>query len=183
MKISELPKWEQDLLSQLPSGFDPRAARCEVDPTGIAAIKQPDMIKSLDEVRNYIDAIDFTFVKMKLQSPSEGGQGWPEKKVDFVEKQYKNWVFLRRKYIDQMMPPTVDIDQFWHGHILDTHIYHRDCAAIFGAYLHHYPYFGMGGKEDYQNLLDAFQNTLKGYHKEYGEELLDFEQGSPKPML
>ena len=70
-----------------------------------------------------------------------------------------------------MIPPPKDIDTFWHGHILDTQAYMRDTAAIFGQYVHHYPYFGMRGKADHQKLLDAFENTKRIYREEYGEDV------------
>ena len=47
----------------------------------------------------------------------------------------------------------------------------RDTAAIFGQYVHHYPYFGMRGKADHQKLLDAFENTKRIYREEYGEDV------------
>jgi hypothetical protein len=44
--------------------------------------------------------------------------------------------------------PTRAIDIFWHHHILDTQKYHADCEAVFGFYLHHFPYSGIFPGED-----------------------------------
>jgi hypothetical protein len=129
-------------------------------------------IEDLDAVRQYIDQIDFSMLKAKLTAPvSEEGLGWSAGEADRVEARYKNWLFLRRKYDGELMPPTQDIDAFWHAHILDTIAYHRDTAAILGRYLHHYPYFGMRGEEDYNNLVNAFDNTKRRYLEEYGEDI------------
>jgi hypothetical protein len=60
----------------------------------------------------------------------------PEK-LNYVEKQYKNWLYLRRKYEGEILPPSKEIDEFWDAHILDTRAYHRHTNRIFGYYLHH----------------------------------------------
>ncbi len=44
--------------------------------------------------------------------------------------------------------PTRAIDTVWHHHILDTQKYHQDCDALFGRYVHHFPYSGIFGGED-----------------------------------
>jgi len=101
----------------------------------------------------------------------EGGRGWSVETADKAEAKYKKWLFLKLKYENVLIPPPKDIDTFWHGHILDTQAYMRDTAAIFGQYVHHYPYFGMRGKADHQKLLDAFENTKRIYREEYGEDV------------
>jgi hypothetical protein len=40
------------------------------------------------------------------------------------------------------------VDTFWHYHILDTLKYAEDCQAVFGYFLHHFPYLGLRGEED-----------------------------------
>ena len=62
---------------------------------------------------------------------------------------------------------------FWHCHILDTKKYADDCQHALGFFLHHFPYFGMRGEEDSQNLRRAFEETLTLIEREYGESLLD----------
>ncbi len=159
------------------------ARRCESGGTPPYKITSK-RIKDLEGVRRYIDKIDFTMAKKKLCSSEEGDPGWSAKKANFVEKQYKNWLFLRRKYENELMPPDSEIDEFWHAHLLDTFAYHRDTSAIFGHYFHHFPYFGMGGKADYARLQRAFQNTLKRHREEYSEELVGFcGKASSKPKL
>jgi len=37
--------------------------------------------------------------------------------------------------------------------------YAKDCETVFGYFMHHFPYFGIYGKEDYQQLVTAFDKT------------------------
>lgn len=40
----------------------------------------------------------------------------------------------------EIIPPTQDIDDFWHQHILNTFKYEKDCLEFLGFFLHHYPH-------------------------------------------
>ncbi len=134
-----------------------------------AAVKQ---LTSYEDVRDYISHIDFSLLKEKLSlSPDQGGQGWAAAEADKAEAKYKKWLILKWKYENELMPPPLDIDAFWHGHILESHAYFRDTLAIFGKYLHHYPYFGIRGKADKEKLETAFENTKRLYREEYGEDV------------
>ncbi|MFZ2509704.1 MAG: hypothetical protein WAW85_01240 [Gordonia sp. (in: high G+C Gram-positive bacteria)] len=130
-------------------------------------------ISELDAVQTYIAAIDFGPLRSKLcASPGqEGGLGWTRAKAAAVEDQYKNWLYLRRKYDGDKLPPSPDIDQFWHAHMLDTRAYHRDCARIFGTYHHHFPYFGARGSQDRAELMRAWERCLALYELEFGEPI------------
>jgi hypothetical protein len=122
----------------------------------------------------YIRAIDMILLKEKLMET----HSWTEAQADQVEQRYKNWLFLRRKYPGELMPPPEDIDQIWHAHILDTYAYHRDTAALFGGYFHHFPYFGRRGKADRQKLEHAFEDTKRRWKEEFEEDLT----GSLSPL-
>jgi hypothetical protein len=139
-------------------------------------------IADLELVRDYIDAIDFTRMKAKI-GDKEHGLKWSAEKIAYIEHQYKNWLYLRRIFENELLPPSTDIDEFWHYHILDTHAYHRDVAKIFGYYLHHYPYFGLRGKDDYQNQQDAFENTQRRYQAEYGEPIYEFDEDEDEATI
>jgi len=64
--------------------------------------------------------------------------------------------------------PNFTIDAFWHQHILDTRAYAHDCEAVFGEFLHHYPYFGLNG--DSVERDDAFIETNRMYREIFGED-------------
>lgn len=133
-------------------------------------------IEDLAEVWRYICNIDFEPLKFKIVDPVyEGGQEWTKDRANFVELQYKRWLFLRRKYLGESMPPSVEIDVFWHFHILDTQAYFRDCSFVYGGYFHHFPYLGMRGKSDERKLEDGFAHTHERWQQEFGEPLYDFE--------
>jgi hypothetical protein len=147
------------------------AGNCKPD-GGVPLRQSVQHITDLEGAREYINYIDCGMIKEKLlQGPEEGGPGWTPETADKVEEKYKMWLFLKRKYENELVPPNREIDVFWHAHILDTHAYFRDTLAIFGKYLHHYPYFGMRGKADHEKLVSAFENTKRLFREEYGEEI------------
>ena len=75
-------------------------------------------------------------------------------------------------YPTKTIVPSKDIDTFWHTHILDTKKYTTDCEILFGKYFHHFPYFGMRGKKDEDNLKQAFHETNQLYLYHFGESPL-----------
>lgn len=128
------------------------------------------MLQTLEEVKIYINSIDFTQTIDKLVKYN----GWLRSDAIQTCEQYRKFLLLNKKYRDQHaeLPPSEDIDEFWHSHILDTEAYVRDCQQIFGKYMHHYPYFGIDDKSDLNDLNNAFENTKKLYLKEFGEEII-----------
>src|SRR4029077_20001089 len=68
----------------------------------------------------------------------------------------------------ETLAPCKPVDNFWHGHILDTHMYAEDCDRVFGRFLHHFPYFGMRGDEDAANLARAAETTQRLYREQFG---------------
>lgn len=132
-------------------------------------------ISQIDDVRRYLDQLDLTRIRESLCV-----EGLPNTRpisrayASFCEFQYKRWLFLRRKFEGELMPPTKDIDIFWHAHILDTFRYHEDCDRVFGYYLHHNPYFGTNGQQDEENWRGAFRNLLARYVEVYGTPLTRF---------
>jgi hypothetical protein len=118
-----------------------------------------------------IEALDLIMVKAKLQDKEEG-QGWTQYQCDETEAEYKKFLALKRRYPEKEIVPNSLIDKFWHQHILDTYKYAQDCENIFGYFLHHYPYFGMNGIKDAQNLADAFDETKRIYFLHFKEEYI-----------
>jgi hypothetical protein len=76
-------------------------------------------------------------------------EGWSLEKTDRIENEYRAfWQLIRENISSEMIAPTRDIDVFWHHHVLDTWKYQADCDAIFGFFLHHYPYSGIFDEAD-----------------------------------
>ena len=113
-----------------------------------------------------IDALDFTLLKRKLTHPVQG-EGWSSESAERVEAEYKRYLKITLKYPDERVSPSIDVDKFWHAHILDTQRYVEDCQSIFGYFLHHYPYAGMNGDEDAQHEAAGKMDAI--YEREFGK--------------
>lgn len=118
-----------------------------------------------------IAAIDLEMVKMKMGLTDEG-EGWTQEQCEDAEVEYKRFLHLNKKYLKAAIVPTNVIDTMWHYHILDTRSYHIDSEKVFGGYFHHFPYFGLRGEQDNQNLVNAFEKTKELYEKEFHEPML-----------
>ncbi|USN51165.1 MAG: hypothetical protein H6731_01775 [Myxococcales bacterium] len=114
----------------------------------------------------YINNLDFSNIIEKLVHQ----MGWQKEHALQTCQLYRNYLILKKKF-DHLyeLPPSEDIDEFWHMHILDTKAYQKDCDIIFGYYLEHYPYLGIDNKTDLNDLSSAFDRTQELYEKEFGE--------------
>lgn len=79
---------------------------------------------------------------------------------------------LYKKYGDSTISPSKFMDEMWHYHILDTMNYGPDCETMFGQFLHHFPYLGLRGGSDKQEVDETFERTKQLYFREFGEEML-----------
>lgn len=119
--------------------------------------------------KQYIDALDLTYIVNRMSAKPKI-TGWTKQEATLCSKMYKNYLLLIKKYPDKIIPPSKQIDEFWHEHILHTKQYHKDCLQIFGHYLHHEP--GDGKTETYQSFMKVFDEvTQELYFLEYGEYL------------
>jgi hypothetical protein len=107
----------------------------------------------------------------------EEGLGWDAEHTDAVELRYRR--FLCMLYLDRnaSIVPSKQIDAFWHQHILDTRAYAADCERVFGEFIHHFPYFGMRGEADAENLKRCFEETQRWYDELFHERYT-LDQGS-----
>ena len=114
-----------------------------------------------------IASINLEMVKMKLKDEDEG-LSWSNEQCESAEIEYKRYLNLCKENGQGIVPNQI-MDFMWHYHILDTRAYSEDCNNIFGGYLHHYPYFGMRGEGDAENLKNTFFKT-KSLYKEFFRE-------------
>jgi hypothetical protein len=112
--------------------------------------------------------LDLTDIRMKLADAGEG-PGLAQSRLDLMEGEYRKFLALQLAHPEAMIVPCEIVDQIWHQHILDTAAYRRDCEAIFGRFLDHYPYFGMRSKAEAEELNDAYAETLDLYRDVFGE--------------
>ena len=67
---------------------------------------------------------------------------------------------LRTAARSHPVAPTSDIDKYWHHHILDTQKYKMDCEALFGYFVHHFPYSGIFGDADAKTQSECVRGTV-----------------------
>ncbi|MBE8158704.1 MAG: glycine-rich domain-containing protein-like [Betaproteobacteria bacterium] len=122
-----------------------------------------------------IARIDMEMVKMKMGEPThKEGIGWNPEQLKEAEIEYKRYLMLCRKYPhpEHSIVPNKVMDTMWHYHILDTKAYVKDSEEVFGGYFHHYPYFGLRGDEDEQQLNLSFEQTKAHYENAFGESMV-----------
>lgn len=119
----------------------------------------------MSKLKESINAIELSMVKIKLQDTEEG-KGWSQDYANQIEQEYKRFLYLLAVDIDAV--PTKDIDAMWHQHILDTRAYAADCQRVFGSFVHHFPYLGMRGPEDKKLLEEKFAATCAAYLIHFG---------------
>jgi hypothetical protein len=121
-----------------------------------------------NDLLNAVMQLDLDPIKTKLMHVASG-EGWSQEKANAVEKEYRRFLCLMKMYPNEDTAPLVDVDTFWHYHILDTMKYAADCEQVFGYFLHHYPYVGMHGEDDEQFRLDSGDRMRELYEATFGE--------------
>jgi hypothetical protein len=121
-----------------------------------------------NDLFNAVMQLDLEPIKTKLMHV-ESGEGWSLDKANAVEKEYRRFLCLMKIYPDEPIAPLVDVDTFWHYHILDTMKYAVDCEQAFGYFVHHYPYVGMRGGDDEQFRIDSGERMQSLYEATFGE--------------
>ncbi len=121
-----------------------------------------------NDLFNAVMQLDLEPIKTKLMHV-ESGEGWSLDKANAVEKEYRRFLCLMKMYPDESIAPLVDVDTFWHYHILDTMKYAADCEQAFGYFVHHYPYVGMRGGDDAQFRIDSGERMQSLYEATFGE--------------
>ena len=119
------------------------------------------------ELHPLVEVLDFDRLKWKISESEEAKMTKDE--CELAEREYRRYLTLKKLYPKVELVPNKQLDEFWHAHILDTVAYHKDCDSVFGHYLHHFPYFGIYGEDDYQNLVSAFEKTKELYELHFGK--------------
>jgi hypothetical protein len=102
--------------------------------------------------------------------------GWDHEQARRVEVEYKRFLYaLAHKDKDDILsPPSQEVDDFWHQHILDTRKYREDCQTIFGHYVDHTP----GLSSENQRKADE---RCRQVYDNYNIALIPFDSdGSPR---
>jgi len=115
-----------------------------------------------------IAALDLEPIKTKLMHAASG-EGWSRAKVDAMEIEYRRFLYLMQAFPEEQTAPTVDVDTFWHYHILDTVKYAADCEQAFGYFMHHFPYLGLQGEDDAGDEERGADRMRDLYEATFGE--------------
>jgi hypothetical protein len=134
----------------------------------IAIAEKENIMTIVQADFNVIEMLDLAPIKAKLMH-KKSGEGWSLKRANATESEYRRFLYLMKKFPTEPVLPLVDVDIFWHYHILDTMKYAADCESVFGYFLHHFPYAGMRGKEDEDARQDAGTRTHEIYEQTYGD--------------
>ncbi len=98
----------------------------------------------------------------------ESGEGWSLDHANAIETEYRRFLYLMKAFPHVQTAPLVDVDTFWHYHILDTMKYARDCEQAFGYFVHHYPYLGLMGENDAELQQQAGERMRELYESTFG---------------
>lgn len=112
--------------------------------------------------------LDLEPIKAKL-THAASGEGWSRVRANAVEREYRRFLCLMKLYPDDQLAPTVDVDTFWHYHILDTMKYAVDCSAAFGYFLHHDPSVGIDGAAGEQARCEGGARMRTLYESVFAE--------------
>jgi hypothetical protein len=118
--------------------------------------------------------LDLEPIKVKLMHKASG-EGWSLQKANAVEFEYRRFLYLMKTFPHEQTAPLMDVDTFWHYHILDTMKYAADCEAVFGYFLHHFPYIGLRGEEDEEVHHRVGERMKELYEATFGESYLKAE--------
>lgn len=121
--------------------------------------------ESHEIIQAKINQLDLDPIKFKLAHEYK----YKAAQLDTLEKWYKRFLFLTFIHPGRSVVICQAIDKFWHQHILDTAKYAEDCENTFGVFLHHFPYFGLRGEDDYKALQQAYRETIQLMIEEFGE--------------
>lgn len=123
-------------------------------------------VQNLEKARYIIESFDLQPVIDRLMRIEK----WSEDEALAVIKQYRRYLFLRKKYPNQILPPSKEIDEAWHAHILHTKIYRHFCQAVFthleDPFLDHNP---AEDEQSYPKFDQFFKQTQALYKQEFGE--------------
>lgn len=135
-------------------------------------VSEPILFEESRTFQEKLESLDLKLIAQKLMHPNHG-QGWTRQQVDRAIANYKRFLHLLYLYPHSTIVPTQEIDEVWHQHILDTRKYDQDCQWLFGYFVHHYPYFGMGSDAEQQALETAFSRTQSLFVEQFGIDLTE----------
>lgn len=124
------------------------------------------MAATLKEAKKLIEALDLTPMIERVMKEKR----WTRRMADVAAGFYRNFLYLSKKYPEESLSPTRQIDEIWHAHILYTQDYHRACEKIFGFYLHHQPTHEDNSSSNESDDIEFLQQL---HEQEFGASIYD----------
>ncbi|MGK5044858.1 glycine-rich domain-containing protein [Janthinobacterium sp. GB4P2] len=137
------------------------------------ALYQRTFMDTNDSFKAIAD-LNLDAIKVKLMH-RESGEGWSLEKANAVEFEYRRFLILMKQFPEEETAPLMDVDTFWHYHILDTLKYAADCEQVFGYFLHHFPYIGLRGEDDEAAHQRVGERMKQLYEQTFGEDYIRAE--------
>ncbi len=133
-------------------------------------------LNALEQAKRLIEEVDLGPVVERLVKIDK----WNREDAIKASKQYRNYLFLRKKYPNEKLPPSKEIDDVWHAHVLHTRDYRHFCKQVFAhcedQYLDHDPHLSEAGNIAF--LEQLFENTQELYLKEFGHYIYQIRAGT-----
>lgn len=121
---------------------------------------------AVDHAQEFLANYDFSYVQYRLMKIEH----WSERSAAKILQQYKNFLYLQKKYSDQQhITPSLEIDEVWHAHILYTKDYAEFCQHFFGRFLHHVPQKPGVASDSETKVEQDFSATQELYKQEFGD--------------
>ncbi|PHM33399.1 glycine-rich domain-containing protein [Xenorhabdus innexi] len=131
-----------------------------------------------EEFFEKIESVNFSVIRKKLTQKNPNiAKVWSEEgAIDAIE-QYKRFMYLIYKYNKSgiKLVPSIEIDEIWHHHILDTKNYQKDCENIYGYFVHHSPFSELTGDNKLDEVSINFMKTQQLYLEEFGEYMYEVD--------
>ncbi|WFQ80996.1 glycine-rich domain-containing protein-like [Xenorhabdus sp. SF857] len=133
-----------------------------------------------EEFFEKVKSVDFeSIIKRITQENPNIARVWTEEGARDAVEQYKKFMFLIYKYNKEGrdLIPSIEIDEIWHHHILDTINYKKDCENIYGYFIHHSPSSGarVSAADALETFDERFMKTQQFYFEEFGEYMYEVD--------
>ena len=108
-----------------------------------------------------IQNLDLSTVRERLLQK----KGWTAEYADRLIEEYREYLALFYFHPgEELVPPTQDLDDVWHEHILDTRRYAEDCRMVFGRFIHHVP----GLEQGTDRHAEGLSRTRRHWWQRFG---------------
>ena len=103
-------------------------------------------------------------------------KGWAAEYADRLIEEYREYLALFYFHPgEELVPPTQDLDDVWHEHILDTQRYAEDCRLVFGRFIHHVPGLDQGTDRHTEGLSRTRRHWWQRFGRRH-RQALSFRQ-------